>query len=50
MKLTPNTTFLTSARHKRDLLRATGGKGIHGDGDGGIEGSDRAQRRVLRVV
>src|SRR5450631_2223899 len=37
-------------RHERDLLRATGGGGIDGDGDGGAEGSDRAQGRVLRVV
>src|SRR3981081_234615 len=37
-------------RHERDLLRATGGGGIDGDGEGGAEGSDRAQGRVLRVV
>ena len=36
--------------HQRDLLRPAGGGGIDGDGDGGAEGSDRAQRRVLRVV
>ena len=30
-----------------DEARTTGGGGIDGDGDGGIEGSDRAQRRVL---
>ena len=35
---------------QRDLLRPAGGGGIDGDGDGGIEGSDRAQRRVLRAV
>ena len=34
----------------RDLLRAVGGGGINGDGDGGAEGRDRAQRRVLRAV
>src|SRR6202167_5158340 len=27
-------------RHERDLLRATGGRGIDDDGDGGTEGSD----------
>src|SRR5256885_350380 len=37
-------------RHQRDLLRPAGGGGIDGDGDGRIEGSDRAQRRVLRAV
>src|SRR5258708_29317811 len=36
--------------HERDLLRATGGGGIDGDGDGRTEGSDRAPRRVLRAV
>src|SRR5580698_1236336 len=35
---------------ERDLLRPTGGRGIDGDGDGRTEGSDRAQRRVLRAV
>ena len=28
----------------------TGGGGIDGDGDGGVEGSDRAQRGILRAV
>jgi len=37
-------------RQQRDLLRATGGGGIHGDGDGGIARSDRAQGRVLRLI
>ena len=37
-------------RHQRDLLRAVGGRGIDADGDGGAEGSDRAQGRVLRAV
>ena len=36
--------------HGRDLLRPDGGGGIDGDGDGGTEGSDRAQRGVLRAV
>src|SRR6202043_3220383 len=36
--------------HERDLLRTTGGGGIDGNGDGRTEGSDRAQRRVLRAV
>src|SRR6201987_702859 len=36
--------------HERDLLRPAGGGGIDGDGDGRTEGSDRAQRRVLRAV
>src|SRR5712671_264436 len=40
----------TGRCHQRDLLRPTGGGGIDGDGDGGIEGSDRAPRRVLRAV
>ena len=31
-------------------LRAAGGKRIDGDGDGGIERSDRTQGRVLRTV
>src|SRR6266536_3284818 len=37
-------------RHQRDLLRAAGGRGIDGDGDGGTAGGDRAQGRVLRSV
>src|SRR6266576_795658 len=37
-------------RHQRDFLRATGGRGIDGDGDGGAAGSHRAQGRVLRAV
>ena len=37
-------------RQQRDLLRATGGGGIHGDGDGGIVRSDRAEGRVLRRI
>src|SRR5712672_1584272 len=37
-------------RHQRDLLRAVGGRRIDADGDGGIEGSDRAPGRVLRTV
>ena len=36
--------------HERDLLRPAGGGGIDGDGDGRTEGSDRAQRRVLRAL
>src|SRR5208337_4746420 len=36
--------------HQRDLLRAAGGGGIDGDGDGGTARGDRAQRRVLRAV
>ena len=36
--------------HQRDLLRPTGGGGIDGDSDGRAEGSDRAQRRLLRAV
>src|ERR1700760_2392694 len=36
--------------HQRDLLRPAGGGGIDGDGDGRTEGSDRAQRSVLRAV
>src|SRR5207237_1433025 len=35
---------------QRDLLRPAGGGGIDGDGDGGTEGSDRAQRCVVRAV
>src|ERR1019366_4722857 len=37
-------------RQQRDLLRATGGGGVHGDGDGGIARSDRAEGRVLRLI
>jgi hypothetical protein len=33
-----------------DLLRATGGGRIDGDGNGGAARGDRAQRAVLRVV
>src|SRR5207248_5726545 len=35
---------------QRDLLRAVSGRGIDADRDGRIEGSNRAQRRILRPV
>ena len=33
-----------------EIYCATGGGGIHGDGDGGIARSDRAKGRVLRLI
>ena len=37
-------------RHQRDLLRATGGRGIDDDGDGWAAGSHRTQGYVLRSI